>query len=301
MFLSHTGKPSAQMMVPNGISESTNCKSCQMADLKVQATNHTKRHRWKCKLQFMPKGTGESASYKLYKSRGESANYISCQKAELKVQTTNQVKRQRWECKLQIMPTTEVRVQTTNHTKRWRWARKLQIMSKGRGGSANYESYQQAEVGVQATNHTNVQRWECKLHITPKGRGESANYISCQKAEVRVQATNHAKRQRWEYKLQNMPTAGMRVQATNHTKRRGWWECKLQPGQKAEGCKLGIVPKDSTELKMKLFYCLWYEKLNIFISVGALPSGHRAKATGEQIVISLDRGPWALHKTMEIE
>ena len=25
--------------------------------------------------------------------------------------------------------------------------------------------------------------------------------------------------------------------------------------------------------------------------MGALPSGHRAKATGEQIVISLDRGP----------
>ena len=106
-----------------------------------------------------------------------------------------------------------------------------------------------------------------------------------------------------EYKLQIMPTAEVRVQATNHAKRQRW-ECKLQitpkgsgestsykSCQKAEECKLGIVPKDSTELKMILFYCLGCEKLNIFISVGVLPSDHWAKATGEQIVISLDRGP----------
>lgn len=224
MFLSHTGKSSAQMMVPNGISESTSSKSCQMADLKVQATNHTKRQRWESKLQFMPECTGESASYIVY------------QKAEVRVQTTYHAKRQSWKCK-------------------------LQIKSKGRGGSASYKSCQR-------------QRWECKLHITPKGRGESANYISCQNAEVRVQATNHAKRQRWEYKLQ--------------TCQRQVWEYKLQIMPKAEdgesanysqakrqkSANWGSWPRTVQSWKWNFFYCLWCEKLNIFISVGALPSDH---------------------------
>ena len=118
--------------MPNGGSKSTSCKSCQMAGLKVQAANHTKRQRWECKLQFMPEGIGERANYKSY------------QKAEMRVQATNHAKRQRWECKLQIMPTAGleyklqimptagVRVQATNHAKRQRWEYKLQIMPKGR-------------------------------------------------------------------------------------------------------------------------------------------------------------------------
>ena len=69
MFLSHTGKSSAQMMVPNGRSESTSYKSYQKAEVRVQATIHAKKAQ----------------------VRVQATNYT---KAEVRVQTTYHAKRQ---------------------------------------------------------------------------------------------------------------------------------------------------------------------------------------------------------------